>query len=69
MTKNDKEVVFEIFKETFNWMDERDCNALYAKMEKGICQDIEECADVDFNNDDVLIAIRRVLFNKFGIEE
>ena len=50
-------------------MDERDCNALYAKMEKEICQDIEECADVDFNNDDVLIAIRRVLFNKFGVEE
>ena len=69
MAKKDKEVIFGIFKETFNWMDERDCNALYAKMEKEFCQDIEECADVCFNNDDVLIAIRRVLFNKFGVEE
>lgn len=69
MNKNNKKVIFWIFKETFNWMDERDCNALYAKMEKEICQDIEECADVFFNYDDVFIAIRRVLFNKFGIEE
>lgn len=69
MTKNDKEVIFGIFKETFNWMDERDCNALYAKMEKEICQDIEECTDGFFNYDDVFIAIGRVLLNKFGIEE
>lgn len=69
MTKKDKEVIFGIFKETFNWMDERDCNALYAKMEKEICQDIEECTDGFFNYDDVFIAIGRVLLNKFGIEE
>ena len=69
MTKNDKEVIFGIFKETFNWMDERDCNALYAKMEKEICQDIEECTDGFFNYDDVFIAIGRVLLNKFGVEE
>ncbi len=69
MSKKDKEVVFDVFKETFDWMDERDCNALFAKMEKDICEDIEECADVAFNNGDVFIAIRRVLFNKFGIEE
>lgn len=69
MSKKDKEAVFEVFKETFNWMDERDCNALYEKMGKDICEDIEECADIVFNNDDIFIAIRRVLFNKFGIEE
>lgn len=69
MSKKDKEVVFDVFKETFDWMDERDCNALFAKMEKDICEDIEECADGFFNHDDVFIAIRRVLFNKFGIEE
>ena len=69
MTKKDKEVIFGIFKETFNWMDERDCNALYAKMEKGICEDIEECTDGFFNHDDVFIAMRRVLLNKFGVEE
>lgn len=66
---HNKEVVFDIFKEAFNWMDERDCNALFEKMKKGICEDIEECADEVFNDDDVLIAIRRVLFKKFGIEE
>ena len=69
MNKEEKIFVSQVFFSTFRWLDVSDMIKLYDKMEEGIIQDITECAEEDFNDDDIRCAIRRVLFNAFEIQD
>lgn len=69
MNEKDKDFVAGVFYQTFCWMDCSDIQCLYDKMKDGIYSDIIECADEDFNSDDIRIAIRRVLFNAFEFQD
>lgn len=69
MNNEQENFIVSIFYQTFNWLDCRDIQCLYEKMKDGIHTDIIECADEDFNSDDVRCAIRRVLFNKLEIQD
>ena len=65
MYYNVKSVFFEIF----NWMDCSDFEKLFDSMYDDIFEDIANTADPEnWNDDDVRIAIRRVMFKKMGIE-
>lgn len=33
-----------------------------------VVEDIEECADIDFNEDDIRLAVGRTILNKFNFE-
>lgn len=64
-----KEFVRQIFLVTFDWMDSSDVEKLHGMMAEDVIRDIKETADPDeWNSVDVKIAIRRVLFEKLGIE-
>lgn len=63
-----EEKVKLVFFKTFWWFDCSDFERLYNKMKDDIITDITECADEDFNEDDVRIAIRRVMFKQFDID-
>lgn len=69
MNEKEKDFVAGVFFQTFKWLDCRDIQCLYEKMKDGIYTDIIECADKDFNSDDIRCAIRRVLFNEFEIQD
>ena len=68
MNEKEKDFIAGVFFQTFIWLDSRDIQSLYEKMKDSIYTDIIECADEDFNSDDIRLAIRRVLFNKFEIQ-
>ena len=59
-----------IFTQTFNWMDTRDAENIFDEVKDEIIEDIEETADPkEWNDNDVQIAIKRVLMKRLGIEE
>lgn len=63
MNETQQKFIAGIFHQAFSWMSCGDIQRLYEKMKDAIHADIIECADKEFNSDDVLSAIRRVLFN------
>lgn len=50
-------------------MDWDTAKALAERMTKHVEQDVKECADKNFNDDDVRLAIGRYFRDKFKIEE
>lgn len=53
MNDEQKDFIAGIFYQTFSWLGCRDIQCLYEKMRDGIYTDIIECAEKDFNSDDV----------------
>lgn len=64
MTQENKAFIKNVFAQCFGWADGSDAERLYDMLEDDIISDIEETADIDFNDSDVRIAIMRVLQEK-----
>lgn len=70
MTDDKKKFVEVTIVTNLTWfMDARDAQQICDKIIKNVIEDIEECADVDFNSCDVDIAMTRVFKKKFRIAE
>lgn len=53
----------------FSWMDNSERQKLQDAIFEDVVKDVLETADKEeYNSDDVQIAIRRVIFNRMGIE-
>ena len=51
------------------FMEARDAEQVCGKIINDVIEDIEECADENFNWSDIDIALSRVFLKKFGITE
>lgn len=50
-------------------MDDDTARVLAQQMEKFVAENVMECADEDYNDDDVRLAVGRYLRDKLGVEE
>ena len=70
MNKMDKRLVgnhvHDLF---FRFMDHGDASLITESILDDVIQDIEECADEEFNDCDIDNAVTRVLKKRLGIEE
>ena len=67
MTKQEKDFIYRVFTYCFCWTD--DVQKLFDSMIDDVYEDIMETADHDnWHSGDVQIAIRRVLFERLGID-
>lgn len=60
--------IYSIFVDTFKWMDIRDIDTFFAEIGDDVLCDVQETADMELmHSGDVEIAIRRVLFDRLGL--
>lgn len=61
MEKENVDYIRRVFGECFAWMEATDKIELFEMMKDAIIQDIEECADKEFNDSDIRMAISRTM--------
>jgi hypothetical protein len=70
MTDDKKKMVEVRIVTNLTWfMEACDAEQVCEKIINDVIEDIEECADEDFNWSDIDIALSRVFLKKFGITE
>lgn len=64
-----KQIIYDTFISLFMWMDASEVEELHNALCEDVERDIVETADKDgWNDSDVRIAIKRVLFKRLGME-
>ena len=68
MTANDKTDVKWLLGKFLGEIPREYLNPIVENVLTDVCEDVDACASADFNDDDVRLALGRVLLSRLGIE-